>query len=1047
MTMKFFHLTIFISSILLTFCFNSFAQNYIGGEIKNDTTITNVGNPYILTNDLIVKENVTLTLAKGVIIKPIEKTTSIQVFGTLQINGTLEEPVVFTSYADDDHGGDSNGDGDLTGPKSGDWGAINFYYPGKNNRIKNAWIGYGSDYTSKGVVYNKSLGLEIDSCTFYGSAAYAINSTRSVTIRNSTIDESQSGGVLLDLVNASAEINIFNNTFTNNKKQAVLALLAGTKVEINSKGNICKNSELNGIYIKNNSIGNLTFNGDSLLPLIMDNGLVEQSTIFKIEEGSWIAFTQSNSQIQVMGTMLAQGAFNNPIVFTSIKDIYTGTEEIDSLNAPKAGDWNRIGFYLNSKENKLKNVEFRYGGYNSASVLLNSLDVEIDSCVFMYSNNSGIQVDFSLINPQNSIVEKEAIIGSTELTDLKIENCSFISNIKDGIFIHGNRSSGNLIFLNNVFTGNRYPINVELSEFQNDIILDGNQAVGNNKNGFYLNGGISGNVNLDFNLNFPYIFGNLIVNQTGTLNLKANTIIKFDQPLFGFGIKGNLVLEGTQNEPVVFTSIKDDSYGGDTNNDGESTPEPGDWYGIQIYESAGNLVLENCWFGYGNQVRIDSDVTEIKNCTFEKFKLQALKCNNTSPDIHNNRFIGNQKCGVYYNQVKTISLTDNYFEDNQIPVIFNYDSLSWDIQPIDNQNTFSGKGIKGFGISGKITGDVIFHQNKTMPFVIYGLDIQPDAKLTFPAGGIYKFAEAGILVNGSIDILGTKEGPVVFTSVKDDARGGDVNGDGTETNPGRGDWGGISFHSNFDSKISHLWMGYGGGEYSTGGALLSFNNSGRKNFGSLITVENCVITKSRNDGISLRGNSQPEIRNCKIFDNFEDGIHADHSQPVITNNEIYDNGFYGVRNSTQQQNYNVDARNNFWGDSSGPFHSVKNPKGKGDYVSDFVLFDPYMNEPVIDWIIQKTNLNFLTEQIEIYPVPANQKVAFSVYLKKQSQLKINILSIEGKVVDVIFYEYKPAGKSVINYSVKELKNGIYLVEFLANQERQVRKLVVSNQIL
>jgi hypothetical protein len=37
----------------------------------------------------------------------------------------------------------------------------------------------------------------------------------------------------------------------------------------------------------------------------------------------------------------------------------------------------------------------------------------------------------------------------------------------------------------------------------------------------------------------------------------------------------------------------------------------------------------------------------------------------------------------------------------------------------------------------------------------------------------------------------------------------------------------------------------------------------------------------------------------------------------------------------------VSAEDNFWGDADGPRHST-NPAGRGDFVSDYVDFDPWL---------------------------------------------------------------------------------------------------------
>jgi hypothetical protein len=99
--------------------------------------------------------------------------------------------------------------------------------------------------------------------------------------------------------------------------------------------------------------------------------------------------------------------------------------------------------------------------------------------------------------------------------------------------------------------------------------------------------------------------------------------------------------------------------------------------------------------------------------------------------------------------------------------------------------------------------------------------ISVTSTLTIEAGAIVKFADVAgdnaILVSNSGRILatGTANKPVIFTSAKDDAHGGDTNGDGTATAPARKDWGGIIINSN-NCNFTYCHFLYGGEGPSAG---------------------------------------------------------------------------------------------------------------------------------------------------------------------------------------------------------------------------------------
>ena len=110
---------------------------HVYGDITSDTTWTS-GNIYVVHGYRTVSSGITLTIQAGTIVK--FDWGYLDVFGTLNLTGTVGNEVVFTSYRDDSYGGDTNGDGNNTTPAPGDWDAV--YLENGNTTFSYAIVRY-----------------------------------------------------------------------------------------------------------------------------------------------------------------------------------------------------------------------------------------------------------------------------------------------------------------------------------------------------------------------------------------------------------------------------------------------------------------------------------------------------------------------------------------------------------------------------------------------------------------------------------------------------------------------------------------------------------------------------------------------------------------------------------------------------------------------------------------------------------------------------------------------------------------------------------------
>ncbi len=227
------------------------------------------------------------------------------------------------------------------------------------------------------------------------------------------------------------------------------------------------------------------------------------------------------------------------------------------------------------------------------------------------------------------------------------------------------------------------------------------------------------------------------------------------------------------------------------------------------------------------------------------------------------------------------------------------------------------------------------------PYVVTGtVTVANGAILTIEPGVQVKFnSYIGLYVEGGVRADGTSGSEIIFTSIKDDNYGGDTNNDGSSSMPAAGDWYSIYFFDQSDDAsctMDHCIVNYGGGgSYAT---IFCDNASP--------TISNCLVNNSRLSGIDCYNGASPLISFNVLDNNQHSGVYCTNgSNPIINHNNIEGNSSYGVFNNTSS--IVIDARYNWWGDPSGPYHPTTNPTGSGDQVSDYVDFSDWLTAPYV----------------------------------------------------------------------------------------------------
>ncbi len=517
--------------------------------------------------------------------------------------------------------------------------------------------------------------------------------------------------------------------------------------------------------------------------------VVDENAILRIEPGCTIQLENTTYDIVVKGALLAQGTSNLPIVFEPHTDVsHWGGIRIESHG--NAGQ--SILEYVS-----IKNAGSNYYSNTGASALfIDSASPVIQNCIIVNSNTNGIQLH-----------------NSTPW----ITNCSLEEN-----------------------SGNAIVMNVDSEPFWN-----GNTATDNQFNGIAILGGITTKSNVWRSANLPYLIsGDVVVDSTFELTIESGNILQFKDSTIDLHIKGTLQSIGTEQSPIIFTSL------------GDSIEHS--WGGLLFGPGANQSVMEHCQLRFGGSNYYSNSMNSI------------IRCQNAAPTFKRCRIENSHTYGMSLIQ-SNANLDSIHFEANSQSAVY-MDVHSFPV--LSNISAQENQYDMCMILSGTLSKSGRWDYVEIPYLIAEDITIPTDVTLTVDPGQeiFFQKSTADLNVKGTLIAQGTETQPILFTSLTDTSESS---------------WGGILFSASSDQSIlEHCQFRFGGSNYysSSLDSIIRCENSAP-------TFTRCRIENSISYGMSLI-QSNSNLNSIHFEANTQSAAYMDvHSFPVLTNISAQENKY------------------------------------------------------------------------------------------------------------------------------------------------------------